>query len=95
MILLTHIIIALSSLVATTFMAISPSMRKLYVSYGLIAATLATGTYLVISTHISILHVCTTGLTYLAVAMAGVLVGQYRLAKQRATGLARETERSE
>lgn len=82
MILILHIIIALSSLAATTWLAIWPSKRKMYFSYALIALTLASGTYLVISLHSPLLSSCVSGLTYLALALSGVVVGYYRLARQ-------------
>lgn len=78
MLLLIHIIIALSSITVTTAQAFWPSRRKLQVSAGLIALTLGTGTYLVISMHTSMLHACMTGLLYLAVALTGIAVGEYR-----------------
>ncbi len=85
MILITHIIIALLSIVATTWLAFAPSKRKQYVSYGLITLTLTTGTYLVISMHAHLLSACLSGLFYLAVALSGVAVGAYRLAHVRQT----------
>lgn len=82
MILITHIIIALSSLVATTVLAFAPSQMKMRISGVLIALTLGSGTYLVISTHSPLLQSCVTGLAYLAVALTGVAIGYYRLARQ-------------
>ena len=80
--LILHITIALSSLLATTLLAFFPSRRKMYLSYLLIALTFASGTYLVISLHAPLLSSCLSGLTYLAVALSGVGVGYYRLARQ-------------
>lgn len=80
MILLIHIIIALSSIASTTYLAFSPSRGKFYASYVLIGLTLATGTYLVISLHAPMLKTCMTGLIYLGVALAGVVVGYRRWA---------------
>lgn len=80
MILLTHIVIALASLVCTTYLAFSPSRNKFYLSYVLIGLTLASGTYLVISLHAPMLKTCLTGLVYLGIALAGVVVGYRRLA---------------
>ena len=80
MLLLTHIIIALASIATTTLLAFSPSRTKFYASYILIGLTLATGTYLVISLHAPMLKTCLSGLAYLAVALAGVVVGYRRFA---------------
>jgi hypothetical protein len=82
MILIAHIVIALSSMAMTTVLAFWPSERKLKLSAAGIALTLATGTYLVISTHSPLLSSCITGLMYLAVALSGVGVGSYRLARK-------------
>jgi hypothetical protein len=79
--LISHIAIALSSIIVTTTLAVAPSQRKVYTSYGFIAATLATGTYLVVVTHTPLLHVCTSGLLYLGIALSGVVIGQRRLAQ--------------
>ncbi|HVW22929.1 MAG TPA: hypothetical protein VHB51_00335 [Candidatus Saccharimonadales bacterium] len=73
MIILLHVLCALSSLVATTWAAFAPSKTKLRVGYSLTAMTLASGTYLVISLHAPLLSSCETGLIYLSLAMAGLL----------------------
>lgn len=75
MILLMHILIALSSVAYTTYLYISPSPIKFKVSYGLIGSTILSGTYLVISTQANMVQACLTGLVYtgamsLAVASA-------------------------
>ncbi|HVV26010.1 MAG TPA: hypothetical protein VHC21_03185 [Candidatus Saccharimonadales bacterium] len=76
MVVLIHVVIALSSVAWTTYLNFSPSpsRRKFYTAYGLIAATLASGTYLVISTHSPLLSSCVTGLVYLGIVLSGVLV---------------------
>jgi multisubunit Na+/H+ antiporter MnhE subunit len=80
--LITHITIALSSLLSTSVSAFWPSKTKLNVSYGLITSTLVSGTALVILSHHSILGSCEAGLIYLCVAMSGVIVANRRLASQ-------------
>ena len=67
MILLAHIAVALTSLVWTTFLWLRPTKAKFVGSYTLLGATLASGTYLVISTKAHILQACTTGLIYVSV----------------------------
>lgn len=84
MMILLHVLIALSSIVASSVTAIVPSRRKLYASSLLVALTLLTGTYLVIALHAPLLRTCLTGLVYLAVAVGGMLVGVRRLASQEA-----------
>ncbi|HET7059702.1 MAG TPA: hypothetical protein VFH99_00050 [Candidatus Saccharimonadales bacterium] len=72
MIVLLHVLIALSSVAWTTHLYFSPTRRKFYAAYGFIGATLASGTYLVISTHSPLLSSCVTGLVYLGVVSSGV-----------------------
>lgn len=79
MIILIHVIIALASIVATSFAGLSPSSARLRMGGWLITATFATGTYLVLHLHVPLVQACESGLAYLAVAAAGMLVGYYRL----------------
>lgn len=81
MILLAHICIALASIVYTTYLYIQPSRTKLRVSSGLLVATLASGTYLVISTHSPLLSSCLSGLLYLAVVATGIALSVRKLAR--------------
>lgn len=80
MALLVHVIIALASIVYTTVLLVRPSKQKFYTSYGLIGATLVSGTYLVWVTHSPLLPSCEAGLAYLAVVLSGVLVAHRRFA---------------
>ncbi|HVX48205.1 MAG TPA: hypothetical protein VHA05_02495 [Candidatus Saccharimonadales bacterium] len=83
MIVLTHVIIALSSLAWTTYLNFAPTKRKFHVAYGLITATLASGTYLVVSTHSPLLSSCLTGLVYLAIVLSGVLAASRQSSDSR------------
>ncbi len=80
MLVLIHVIIAISSIIFTAFVFVRPSKSKLKVSYSLTAITLASGTYLVWSTGAPILQSCVTGLIYLAVIFVGILATHYKLA---------------
>lgn len=80
MLLLLHIIIALSGLVAATASVFRPSQNKLNLSYGLVLATIASGTVLVIVNHAQILSSCITGLVYIGVSLALILSAQRRMA---------------
>ena len=84
MILLIHIIVALSSIIASTASFLRPSKAKLRLTYGLTLLTLATGTYLVWSTHSPLLSSCITGLLYLGVVLSGVLAAWRKLAHEQA-----------
>ena len=77
--LLLHITSALVSLGVVALSLLAPSRRKVHLSYGLMALTLATGTYLVVSTGSALLPACTSGLVYLVVAMTGTYIARARL----------------
>jgi hypothetical protein len=85
MILVTHIIIALSSVAYTTLLLIRPTQTKLYVSYALVAATLASGIYLTVINPASMLRTCTTGLVYVVIVTAGIAIARKRLALSTAS----------
>ena len=80
MILILHIFIAISSIVYTTFLSFAPSKTKLRISYTLVALTFASGTYLVLLKPAHMVQTCFTGLVYLAIVLAGIIVARHRLA---------------
>lgn len=82
MALILHICIALTSVAYTTYVAVSPAKSKFPAAYALVGMTIASGTYLVVSTHSPLLQSCETGLAYLAVVGAGIVAAHYRLARQ-------------
>lgn len=84
MILLTHILIAISSIIYTSLLLVHPSRTKLRTSYILIAATLASGTYLTILNPVHMLQTCTTGLVYVVIVSAGVFIARRQLIKREA-----------
>ena len=79
MILLIHITIALASLAYTSYVIFRPSAALLRGSYALIAATLATGTYLVIQSPSHLLQACTSGLIYVCAVTALTVAARHRL----------------
>ena len=84
MVVILHVLMALTSMAWTTFLLFAPTKQRFYISYALIGLTFVSGTYLVISTHAGLLRSCITGLTYLAIVAAGVLLARYRFARQEA-----------
>lgn len=82
-----HIIVALGSMAYGSWLILRPSLRGLRINYALIAATLVTGTYLVIALHSNILQSCLSGLAYTAVVTVEAAIGRQRLLK--ATGRVR------
>jgi hypothetical protein len=67
MVILIHVLIALASIGVASVAYFKPSMKLLVASYGLIVATVASGTYLVVAAQASILHACLSGLFYVTV----------------------------
>lgn len=84
MLLVSHIIIALTSLIYTGRTFLKPSRIGLKVSYTLVAATLVSGTYLVLSTHAPLTSACLTGLIYLGVISTGLAAAHLKLSLQKA-----------
>lgn len=80
--LIFHITIALLSLVTTGLALVLPSRLKLRLSQGLIALTLGSGSYLVLTMHVNLLKVCSVGLIYTAIASYGMVSVQRKLALQ-------------
>lgn len=90
MIVILHIIIALTSVAGATILLISPSKIKLIVNYLLVGATLASGIALTIADPAQMLRTCTTGLVYTVLVTAGIMMAQTKL--QRRSLLALETQ---
>lgn len=80
--LITHIIIALGSLLFATYMAVSPSKAKFNVSYAMVLATILSGSYLVVAESANLLHTCVSGLAYLSVVLVMIAIANKRFAKQ-------------
>jgi len=73
MILLLHIIIALISILFAGYGFMAPSKTKLHITYGLIAATFVSGTYLVIVSPAHMVEACTSGLFYTLVMVVATI----------------------
>ena len=80
MLLITHIIIAITSVAYTTLLLIRPTQTKLYTSYALVGATLTSGIYLTVVNPASMLRTCTTGLVYIVIVTAGIALARKKLA---------------
>ena len=81
MLILFHILIALSSLAYTTFTFISPSCSRLQMSYVLALSTLLTGGYLVFLNPAHFTQTCLTGIVYVAVTLYGTNAARRTLLK--------------
>ena len=80
MILITHIAVALSSLISSGIVFFYPSALKLRIAYILVALTLVSGFYLVLSKPAHMTQTCIEGLAYLAVVSYAIVSARHRLA---------------
>lgn len=83
MILLAHIIIALSSLFVTAYAFISPSQLTLKASYVFVGLTIASGTYIAVANPTHMVQACISGLIYTGVVMVGIVAVRRKLALSR------------
>jgi hypothetical protein len=81
MFLVLHIIIALTSIVYATAIFIAPQKLKFSLEYWLVAATIASGTYLVFTNGSHILQACLTGLAYLGTISLLIVAAHAKLSK--------------
>lgn len=79
MVILIHVIIALTSIVIASVAFFRPSIKKLMVSYGFILGTIASGTYLLVTVPSHILESCLMGLSYLVVVTSATIAAHVRL----------------
>lgn len=80
MLVILHVLSALISLVASTYLYFFPSRAKLFAVYGLATLTLVSGTYLAWSTKAHLAQACLSGLVYLGVISTLIFLAQRKLA---------------
>lgn len=85
MLLLLHIIIALSSVAYATYAYMRPSTTALHNTYILIAGTLGSGTILVITAPAHMIQACVSGIVYLVLVGAVTIATRSKLARLRNT----------
>ncbi|HEY8992311.1 MAG TPA: hypothetical protein VIM37_00490 [Candidatus Microsaccharimonas sp.] len=90
MIILIHVIIAFTSIIVASFSFFKPTMRKLFVNYGFILATVGTGAYLLVSFPSHILQSCLTGITYLTIVSAATIASHVRLHNRQLAAVKQE-----
>jgi hypothetical protein len=82
MALLLHITIAFTSILVSGLAFMRLSRSTLRASYAFIAATFASGTYLIVVDPAHLTTACLSGLTYLAFVSSVTIATHVRLAKQ-------------
>jgi hypothetical protein len=82
MLLVLHILSALSGIGLTTYSYFSPTASRIKTSYLFVILTIASGTAIIVIKHLSILSVCLSGLLYVGFTVSGLIAARHRLAKQ-------------
>lgn len=82
MLIILHVTATLTSIIASSHAFFNPTKTKLRLSYGLVATTFASGTYLVISTHSKLLSACFAGIVYLGCLSSALFAAHHKLARQ-------------
>lgn len=82
MILLFHIIAAVAGVIYATYMYFFPSKTKVNMTYGLMALTIGSGTYLLWSLKTHVLQGCVMGLAYVAGVTALIILANRKLATE-------------
>ena len=83
MLLFIHLVIALAGMTCTTYLYFKPSATTLRTSYALLAGTLLSGTYLVVSTGGHLIEACMAGLLYTGAIALGIVSARRKLADQK------------
>jgi len=81
MVVFLHVVIALLSIGVASLGFFRPSVLTLRTNYGLIAATLGSGTYLIISTPSHAMEACFMGIIYISLVLAATIMAKIRLAR--------------
>ena len=79
MLLLSHITIAILSLLFATRMAVRPSAKQVKASYVLAGLTLGTGTVLILTTGSALLQACASGIVYFSAMLVLIHIARTKL----------------
>mgnify|MGYP000392018642 CR=1 FL=1 len=82
MILVVHIMIAVTSVLYTAYILLAPTKKKIQLSGRMVAATIASGTILVVSAQANMVQSCITGLLYTGVMFFALAIAKWRLAEE-------------
>jgi hypothetical protein len=81
MILLTHIALALTSIVLASYTALFPSSTKLRITYVLSIGTILSGLTMAFINPVNLGRACLSGIVYLGLIISISAIAQKRLAK--------------
>jgi len=83
MLLLIHIVAAVSGFCTAAASILTPSRRLVGLAYGMLAATIVSGASLIWFTQAQVMSTCVSGITYTAVMLVLTAVGKVRLARSK------------
>ena len=81
MLILAHVIIAITSCIYTSYIHFSPSRKKITASYFFIAATLGTGSYLIMSKPSHMVQSCAMGILYICFVTAVTISARHKMSR--------------
>lgn len=82
MLILIHIILALSALALSIFANFKPDTTKLKISYGLAIGTLSSGILLILVNNASVVRTCLTGILFFGMVSILNEVARQKLVKE-------------
>jgi len=85
MILILHIVIALTSIAYSTYTIVAPSPKKIRGNYLFLAGTWISGFFLVFQNHVSFGHLCLSGILYTGIVTMNMMLARKRLASRTIT----------
>lgn len=85
MIVFLHVVVALLSIVIATSVYIRPSKNKFYFSYALVAATIISGTFLILQSPAHMVQSCIMGTLYVGVVLSTLVLAKKKMASQIAS----------
>ncbi|MBW3569161.1 hypothetical protein KY385_03480 [Candidatus Parcubacteria bacterium] len=83
MFVLIHVLIAISTLVYTSYLYFYPAPNKFTPAYWMLGFTIASGTLLIFTTGANILKTCLIGLAYIGAVCAVIILAKHKLASQQ------------
>lgn len=83
MILILHIVIALTSILFSTYCIVSPSKKKINGNYLFLAGTWISGFFLVFQNHVSFGHLCLSGILYTGIVTVNMFLAKRKLALEK------------
>ena len=85
MLIFLHVVIAIASVIYSTFVLARPSVNKFYFSYVMIGATILSGTYLIIINPSHMVQSCLMGIGYVGIVTFALVKARKKLAIRTST----------